>query len=79
MQPDLIFLIQTDVFFFSLSFPSPQLRMSFIVFSTEGTILMRLTEDRWVQISFKKQRNSEFEKEISAIPDCFTGYTVKIL
>uniref|UniRef100_A0A3P8WAH0 Anthrax toxin receptor 1 n=1 Tax=Cynoglossus semilaevis TaxID=244447 RepID=A0A3P8WAH0_CYNSE len=46
MQPDLIFLIQTDVFFFSLSFPSPQLRMSFIVFSTEGTILMRLTEDR---------------------------------
>ncbi|XP_037114516.1 anthrax toxin receptor 1 [Syngnathus acus] len=27
-------------------FISPQLRMSFIVFSTEGTILMRLTEDR---------------------------------
>lgn len=30
--------------------PSPQLRMSFIVFSTEGRILMSLTEDRWVQI-----------------------------
>lgn len=28
-------------------FPSPQLRMSFIVFSTEGRILMPLTEDRW--------------------------------
>ncbi|KFP79936.1 Anthrax toxin receptor 1, partial [Acanthisitta chloris] len=27
-------------------FISPQLRMSFIVFSTRGTILMRLTEDR---------------------------------
>lgn len=27
--------------------PSPQLRMSFIVFSTEGRILMPLTEDRW--------------------------------
>lgn len=31
------------VFFFS----SPQLRMSFIVFSTEGRILMALTEDRY--------------------------------
>uniref|UniRef100_A0A668AXJ5 Anthrax toxin receptor 1 n=1 Tax=Myripristis murdjan TaxID=586833 RepID=A0A668AXJ5_9TELE len=28
-------------------FISPQLRMSFIVFSTEGRILMGLTEDRW--------------------------------
>ena len=27
---------------------SPQLRMSFIVFSTEGRTLMKLTEDRWV-------------------------------
>lgn len=26
---------------------SPQLRMSFIVFSTDGRILMPLTEDRW--------------------------------
>lgn len=33
----------------SLPRPSPQLRMSFIVFSTEGRILMSLTEDRWVQ------------------------------
>uniref|UniRef100_A0A673WEY1 Anthrax toxin receptor 1 n=1 Tax=Salmo trutta TaxID=8032 RepID=A0A673WEY1_SALTR len=30
----------------SLSLASPQLRMSFIVFSTEGRILMKLTEDR---------------------------------
>uniref|UniRef100_A0A8C9XWG2 Anthrax toxin receptor 1 n=1 Tax=Sander lucioperca TaxID=283035 RepID=A0A8C9XWG2_SANLU len=30
-------------------FISPQLRMSFIVFSTEGSILMSLTEDRWVE------------------------------
>uniref|UniRef100_A0A673BQY6 Anthrax toxin receptor 1 n=1 Tax=Sphaeramia orbicularis TaxID=375764 RepID=A0A673BQY6_9TELE len=30
-------------------FISPQLRMSFIVFSTEGRILMSLTEDRWVE------------------------------
>lgn len=29
-----------------LFFCSPQLRMSFIVFSTEGRILMKLTEDR---------------------------------
>uniref|UniRef100_A0AAQ4RYY5 VWFA domain-containing protein n=1 Tax=Gasterosteus aculeatus aculeatus TaxID=481459 RepID=A0AAQ4RYY5_GASAC len=35
-------------------FISPQLRMSFIVFSTEGTILMSLTEDRWVQIPSKR-------------------------
>uniref|UniRef100_A0A8C5AVM9 VWFA domain-containing protein n=1 Tax=Gadus morhua TaxID=8049 RepID=A0A8C5AVM9_GADMO len=28
-------------------FISPQLRMSFIVFSTEGRTLMKLTEDRW--------------------------------
>lgn len=35
---------------YSLPCPSPQLRMSFIVFSTEGRILMSLTEDRWVQI-----------------------------
>uniref|UniRef100_A0AAY4AQA2 Anthrax toxin receptor 1 n=1 Tax=Denticeps clupeoides TaxID=299321 RepID=A0AAY4AQA2_9TELE len=30
-------------------FISPQLRMSFIVFSTEGRILMRLTEDRQIR------------------------------
>lgn len=34
--------------------PSPQLRMSFIVFSTEGKILMSLTEDRWVQIPLER-------------------------
>lgn len=34
--------------------PSPQLRMSFIVFSTEGRILMSLTEDRWVQIPLER-------------------------
>lgn len=33
-------------FFFSPP-SSPQLRMSFIVFSTDGTILMELTEDRY--------------------------------
>lgn len=39
--------------FFILCPYSPQLRMSFIVFSTEGRILMPLTEDRWTT-----QRNS---------------------
>lgn len=43
--------------FFSSPCPSPQLRMSFIVFSTEGRILMSLTEDRWVQIPSKTAFN----------------------
>lgn len=37
--------------------------MSFIVFSTEGKILMGLTEDRWVQIPFQM----EFNLHISVI------------
>lgn len=40
------------VFLLFLCCCSPQLRMSFIVFSTEGRILMSLTEDRWVFIPF---------------------------
>ncbi|XP_023657802.1 anthrax toxin receptor 1 [Paramormyrops kingsleyae] len=38
-------------------FISPQLRMSFIVFSTEGKILMRLTEDRdWIRKGLEELR-----------------------
>uniref|UniRef100_A0A7N8Y9U8 Anthrax toxin receptor 1 n=1 Tax=Mastacembelus armatus TaxID=205130 RepID=A0A7N8Y9U8_9TELE len=45
---DLYFVLDKDDLscFFSSPCSSPQLRMSFIVFSTEGRILMSLTEDR---------------------------------
>lgn len=59
--------------------PSPQLRMSFIVFSTEGRILMGLTEDRWVQILSEPIFNPLFSviqlKGMSVIPDMNTGHT----
>jgi hypothetical protein len=42
-----LFVSPNGVFFsFFLFLSSPQLRMSFIVFSTRGTTLMKLTEDR---------------------------------
>lgn len=58
---------------------SPQLRMSFIVFSTEGRILMSLTEDRWVQIPSETLLIPLFSiihlKGMSVIPDLDTGHT----
>lgn len=61
-----------------LSCPSPQLRMSFIVFSTEGRILMSLTEDRWVQIPSERLLIPLLSvmqlKGMSLIPDLDTGH-----
>lgn len=62
--------------------PSPQLRMSFIVFSTEGRILMSLTEDRWVQISSKQPLILFFSviqlKWMNVIPAGHRSHTVTI-
>lgn len=53
--------------------------MSFIVFSTEGRILMSLTEDRWVQIPSERLLIPLFSvmqlKGMSLIPDLDTGHT----
>lgn len=53
--------------------------MSFIVFSTEGRILMSLTEDRWVQIPSKFISILFFSavhlKGVSVIPDLDKGRT----
>lgn len=57
--------------------------MSFIVFSTEGRILMSLTEDRWVQIPSERLLIPLFSvmqlKRMSLIPDLDTGHTHTIM
>lgn len=55
--------------------------MSFIVFSTEGRILMSLTEDRWVQIPLKTSFNPSLLHHPAERNECNTrfGHAVIIL
>uniref|UniRef100_A0A9L0SSS6 ANTXR cell adhesion molecule 1 n=1 Tax=Equus caballus TaxID=9796 RepID=A0A9L0SSS6_HORSE len=51
-------------------FISPQLRMSFIVFSTRGTTLMKLTEDRPVSRFTMKTVKANRSRDLGAIVYC---------
>lgn len=48
--------------------------MSFIVFSTEGRILMSLTEDRWVRIRFRVALNPFLSHHQAAENECNTRF-----